>query len=87
MTYSLIRDEDGTGQSGPILEVLRRKPEGGLEFKTECPQVGWAVRVSDIRGNWWCTTLVTEIISDTDDGEVRTIRFKTGNSVYTFKEH
>jgi len=57
------------------------------------PMVGWVVQVGSIGArtyaaqDYWQTTIVTEIISDTisEDG-VRTIRFKTQNSEYVWRD-
>lgn len=52
------------------------------------PRVGVAMRVGSIVGrtfghqDWWQTTYITEIIED--DGD--TVRFRTGNSEYVWKE-
>lgn len=100
MAYSLFRDSDGAGDSGPMSVNGRRKP-GTIDLEWSVngtpPEVGWAVRVGCMGSrtyaaqDYWTTTYVTEIISDVtsedpDASFIRLIRFKTGNSTYTWKE-
>ncbi len=73
MTYSLYRDGDGAGDSGPMSMIARLNPEaeGGTErLHGEAPRVGWNVTVGAIGSrtyamqDYWMTTPVTEIVSD-----------------------
>lgn len=80
---TLRRDRDGEGFSGSNVEALN--PDTG-ELVARRPTVGCCLRVGTVTAgmfstrDWWMTTPITEIISETDSE----IKFKTGNSTYTF---
>ena len=85
--YSLRRDRDNAGDSGPLCIALWE--EDG-ELKSELwarPRVGVQIRVGALIArtyeaqDWWQTTEITEIISDTEEE----VKFKTGNSTYTWR--
>ena len=82
---TLIRDRDGEGYYGSRVEAI--DPETGKTVGHE-PMVGKALLVGTVgtgtftTRDWWLTTAITEIISETDEE----IRFKTGNSTYTFRK-
>lgn len=92
MRYSLVRESDGIGDSGPMCLILDREsytPIEGVAY----PRVGCGVRVGSFYGrsyeryDWWQTSPVTEILEESEDERgYRTVRFKTRNSVYTWKE-
>lgn len=87
----LRRERDGAGDSGAMIQLLRIGADGQLESKIpkglEEIEPGWAVRVGSISArtfsaqDYWTTTLITEILESTEDS----VRFKTGNSVYTLE--
>lgn len=90
--YSLVRDSDGVGDSGPVCEILDEETYQLIPDVTY-PRVGCGVRVGSFHGrsyesqDWWQTSPVTEILQETIDGEgYSTMRFKTRNSTYTWKE-
>lgn len=90
--YSLYREDESFGDSGPMCEILDSesyKPIKGEYY----PRVGCGVRVESFHGrtysnqDWWQTSLVTEILEESvDDKGHRTMKFKTRNSVYNWKE-
>ena len=81
----LIRDRDGEGYSGCMVQAL--DPADLSNCVGHEPMVGYCLKVGTMTAgmfserDWWMTTPITEIISETDDE----IRFKTGNSTYTLK--
>lgn len=92
MRYSLIRERDGVGDSGPMCHILDAESWTPIEGETY-PRVGCGVRVGSYYArsysgqDWWQTTPITEILEDSVDTEgYRTVKFKTRNSVYTWKE-
>lgn len=92
MKYSLIRERDGVGDSGPMCLILDFSSYTPIEGETY-PRVGFGVRVGSYYArtfsgqDWWQTTPITEILEESVDTEgYRTVKFKTRNSVYTWKE-
>lgn len=92
MRYSLIRERDGVGDSGPMCHILDAESWTPIEGETY-PRVGCGVRVGSYYArsysgqDWWQTTPITEILEESVDTEgYRTVKFKTRNSVYTWKE-
>lgn len=89
MAYSLYR-EDRAGDSGPMSNIFRKNPETGeLEQKPGRPTIGWGIQVGSPFGrtyssqDWWATTPVTEIVSETEDETI----FKTrSGSTYTWRK-
>jgi len=97
MPYSLYRTRDGAGDSGGMsMALIPNKSAASsddpdnlkIDYEHNArPRVGVAMRVGSIAGrtfasqDWWQTTLITEIISDTPEE----VRFKTGNSEYVWK--
>lgn len=82
MRYSLVRERDGAGDSGPMCQVIDGESWKPIEGETR-PRVGCAVRVGSYRAStygsdYWTTTVVSEILEETETS----MRFKTGNSVY-----
>jgi len=82
---TLIRERDGEGYSGSLVEsfdletmkVVGNKPTVGQPLRVGSPTAGmFSTR------DWWLTTPVTEITSETDEE----VKFKTKNSVYTLKK-
>lgn len=89
MTFSLYRERDGAGDSGPMSVAFVRNEDTGEVEKEENakPRVGVVMRVGTYFArtmqyqDYWTTTMVTEIIEERDDY----VKFKTGNSVYEWK--
>jgi hypothetical protein len=87
MHYSLRRHSDNAGDSGGV--SLAVWEEDG-KIKTEpnvrprigiCIQVGSAYARSMQWQDWWQTSYITKILSDTENEVI----FETGNSTYTWK--
>lgn len=80
----LIRERDGEGYSGVRVEAI--DPDSG-EIAGHEPMVGKMLLVGTVTAgtfstrDWWRTSPITEIVSESDEEVV----FKTGNSTYTFK--
>lgn len=85
----LIRDRDGEGYSGSLVLALEfdGKTPGGKVIGYK-PMVGYCLKVGTMTAgtysdrDWWMTTPITEIISETEEE----IKFKTANSTYTLKK-
>lgn len=82
-------DKHGRGDSGGMSQAYRW-PEGGggLEVEDDArPSVGVRMKVGSLYArtmqdqDWWMCSLVTEIISESENEVV----FKTRNSIYTWK--
>jgi len=90
MRYSLVR-EDGAGDSGSMCQIL--DPENYRPVDGDYPRLGFGIRVGSPYGrtyssqDYWQTTPVTETLEEkiNEDG-YWTVKFKTKNSVYTWKE-
>jgi len=88
--YSLVRERDGAGDSGPMLMPFdwSKRAEVG---KNGTIQIGLGVKCGSIYGrtfsnqDWWLTTPVTEIIEQGKDKDGSWVKFRTGNSVYTVR--
>ena len=82
----LTRDRDGEGYYGSNVQAL--DPKDLTNCVGNKPMVGYCLRVGTITAgmfstrDWWMTTPITEIISETEDE----IKFKTKNSTYTFRK-
>lgn len=94
MTYSLRRVSDNAGDSGQmslgIVPTYDKDTNEVIDVQCEndCrPRLGIAIRVGSIYArsysfqDWWQTTIITEILKDTEDY----VKFKTTNSVYEWK--
>jgi hypothetical protein len=85
--YSLRRESDGAGDSGPV-SLLLWEEDG--ELKTESdgkPRVGVAIQVGSLTArsyqyqDYWQTTYITEILEEKENY----VRFKTTNSIYEWR--
>jgi len=82
---TLIRDRDGEGYYGSVVDAL--DPKNLANIVGHEPMVGFCLRVGTMAAgtftnrDWWMTTPITEIISETEEE----IKFKTKNSTYTLK--
>jgi hypothetical protein len=90
--YSLIRESDGVGDSGPMCQILDAESYQPIP-DADYPRVGCGVRVGSPYGrtysaqDYWQTSPVTEILEETiNDQGYWTVKFKTRSSVYTWKE-
>jgi len=88
----LRRDRDGEGYYGSRIEayeIIHDEDGKPIDAKLVAhrPTVGCKLLVGTVTAgmfsdrDYWVTTPITEIISETDDE----IHFRTGNSTYTFK--
>lgn len=89
MTYSMYREKDNVGDSGTMSQAIYRDASGQIVIEENArPRVGVSMRVgshyarSYSAQDWWQTTYIQEIISETPEQVV----FKTGNSVYTWTQ-
>ena len=89
MTYWMF-DTRGRGDSGNMSQALVPNKERTKVVSIEDaarPRVGVAMRVGSMLArsmqaqDWWMTTPIVEIVSDTPEEVV----FKTKNSTYTWK--
>lgn len=92
MRYALTRESDGAGDSGPMCNIIDGESWTVIPNETY-PRIGCGVCVGSPYGrsyssqDWWQTTVITEILEESVDAEgYRTMKFKTRNSVYTWKE-
>ena len=90
--YALVREDGNAGDSGPLCEILDAESGKAIPGETY-PRVGCGVRVGSIYArsysgqDYWQTTPITEILHESiDDAGYWTVRFKTKNSIYTWKE-
>ena len=90
--YSLVRERDGVGDSGPMCEILDAESYKPIPNEIY-PKVGCGVRVGSytartyVGQDWWQTSPITEILQEyINDEGYTTIKFKTKNSVYIWKE-
>lgn len=91
--YSLYREDGVVGDSGSFSLLLWE--ENG-ELKTEHdaePRVGTCIRVGSNYArtmqwqDWWQTSYIQEILKRELIDDVLTIKFRTKNSVYTWKAY
>lgn len=92
MRYSLVRERDKAGDSGPMCQILDEdnyQPIIGEVY----PRVGCGVRVGSFYArtysgqDYWQTTPVTEILEEHVDNEGYShVKFKTKNSTYIWRE-
>lgn len=91
---TLKRTRDGAGDSGPMSSAGRYNPDTNEQewIHNTGPVVGYVMQVGSHYArtysaqDYWTTTYVTEILSDTIEDDSRVVRFKTGNSEYIWKE-
>jgi len=99
--FSLFRDRDHMGDSGPsweIYDIDKSLDSGKYEWIEDADpgevRIGCGIRVGSNNArtyseqDWWQCSGVTEILetSDVDEnGKYAWIKFKTGNSIYTAK--
>jgi hypothetical protein len=83
--YSLRRESDGAGDSGPMSLALWLDEKGDLRQEYNArPRVGVAIRVGTVFArsyqaqDWWQTSTITEILEESENY----VRFRTGNSIY-----
>ena len=87
--YSLRREGDGRGDSGGMSMALWLEGDDVKYERGARPRVGIAMRVGSHYArtydaqDWWQTTLITEILEESDE----VVRFRTGNSVYEWRHY
>ena len=89
MAFHLRRTRDGEGESGGSSEAIEWNEDLTYKgVKGYYPEIGCSMKVGSVTArsysnrDWWMTTPITEIVSETDDE----IKFKTQNSSYTLKK-
>ena len=90
--YSLVREGDLRGDSGPMCEILDAESYQPIPGETY-PKVGCGVRVGSYYArtysmqDWWQTSPITEILEEgVDENGKRRMKFATKNSTYLWKE-
>ena len=100
MTYWMYRKHDGRGDSGSMsMALVPTYDENGKVADVQYidnarPQVGYVMRVGSSYArsysaqDWWQTTAISKILEDTiyEDGS-EYVRFKTGNSIYEWRNN
>jgi len=85
MSYSLVRESDGAGDSGSMsnaIDPASGKTIGSRPIVGAMLQVGSPYsRTMDIQ-DWWCTTPVLELLEVSENR----VRFRTKNSVYLWRK-
>jgi hypothetical protein len=88
MTYSLRRESDGAGDSGPMSCAIIHAEGKVLYEQGARPRVGVELQVGAIGSrtyaaqDYWHVTQIQEILEDTPD----MVRFRTLNSVYVWRQ-
>jgi len=89
MTYSLVKvGSPGVGDSGPMSMSLWSEDGKLKQEHNSRPVVGRVIRVGSYAArsydeqDWWQTSLITEIVEDTDSY----VKFNTLNSVYEWRK-
>jgi len=83
---TLTRDRDGEGYYGSRVEA--HDPKKGMKIVGHKPIVGCCLLVGTVGAgmftsrDWWMTTPIEEILSESDEE----IRFRTKNSTYTLRK-
>lgn len=85
---TLKRMSDGRGEVGARSEAIKWNEDGTFDkVVSDRPTVGCSMLVGSVTArtysnqDYWLTTVVTEIIEDTGDY----VKFKTGNSIYEWR--
>lgn len=91
MNYSLFRESDGAGDSGPMCQILDAESYQTIPNEVY-PKFGCGVRVGSFYSrsysgqDYWQTSPVLEILEEWVEDDCRCVKFKTKNSVYIWKE-
>jgi hypothetical protein len=92
MPYSLIREDQNVGDSGPMCQILDSESYSPIPNETY-PRVGCGVRVGSYYArtfsaqDYWQTSPVTEILEEwVDEKGYSHVKFKTKNSTYVWEE-
>jgi hypothetical protein len=86
--YSLVREGDGAGDSGPMSMMLFPGADNSKASFNERPTIGGVIRVGSLTGrtfeaqDWWQTSIIEEILEDTPNF----VRFRTRNSIYEWRK-
>jgi hypothetical protein len=87
----LIRESDGEGESGARSEAIQWKEDGTFDkIVSNRPVVGCSMLVGSVTArsysnrDYWLTTKVTEILEEREEDGRLYVKFKTGNSIYSF---
>ncbi len=89
MPYSLVRISDRAGDSGRMSNCIAWNEDGTFkEIVGDRPQVGCSMQVGSALArtydaqDWWMTTVITEILEETETK----VRFRTENSEYIWEK-
>jgi len=92
MRYSLIKEDENVGDSGPMCQILDSESYSPIPNEVY-PRVGCGVRVGSYYArtfsaqDYWQTSPVTEILEEwVDEDGYSHVKFKTKNSTYVWKE-
>ena len=92
MRYSLIKEDENVGDSGPMCQILDSESYNPIPNEVY-PRVGCGVRVGSYYArtfsaqDYWQTSPVTEILEEwVDEDGYSHVKFKTKNSTYVWKE-
>ena len=87
----LTRESDGEGESGARSEAIQWKEDGTFDkVVSNRPVVGCSMLVGSVTArsyshrDYWLTTKVTEILEEREEDGRLYVKFKTGNSIYSF---
>lgn len=90
--YSLVREDGSAGDSGLMCQILDEESYQPIPGETY-PRVGCGVRVGSPYArtysmqDWWQTSPVVEILEESvDEDGNRSMKFRTRNSIYNWKE-
>jgi len=92
MNYSLVRESDSAGDSGPMCQILDDESYQAIPNEVY-PKIGCGVRVGSFYSryysgqDYWQTSPVLEILEEwLDEDGYNHVKFKTKNSIYVWRE-
>jgi len=88
--YSMYRQDDGVGDSGPLSDALYLTEDKSdvIYEHNAVPRVGVCMRVGSLTArsftahDWWQTSYITEILEEENSTDYHRVKFKTKNSIY-----
>lgn len=87
--YSLSRELDRAGDSGPMLNAVWLDENEEVQTEPNVLEIGKACQCGSFLAgtystqDWWCTTPITEFLEVDEENSI--FKFKTGNSVYNLR--
>ena len=86
--YFLQKVDSYTGDSGNMSMFIYKDTDGAVKYEHGAkPRIGGVIRVGSMFArsysaqDWWQTSLITEILEETENY----VKFRTLNSVYEWK--